>query len=49
MKQSLMPGSHWPGSIMSIMRDICLKSVVRGVIIIPWSAWRKCKSPPEGR
>ena len=32
-----MPGSHWPGSIMSIMRDICLKSVVQDVMVIPWS------------
>jgi len=37
MKQLLMLGSGWLNSITSIMRDICLKSDVLAVIIIPWS------------
>jgi hypothetical protein len=37
MKQSLMLESGWPNSTMSTIKDICQRSDVQGVIIIPWS------------
>ena len=45
MKQSLTQESGWPNLTRNIMKGICQRSDVQGVITIPWSVLSR--SPPK--